>query len=198
MTTYTMISQDDIDAMGGPSLLGITGLMGSGKTTAADVLIGAGWHRVKFAAPLKAMIEALYASAGLSASEIARKIEGDLKEVPCDILNGKTPRHAMQTLGTEWGRELIDSDLWLSIAAARIVQLMALGHRVVVDDVRFENEGALIQSLGGLVLELRRGQRSSGHASESGVCANIIYDNSGSLDHLRGYMHHVFIDTRAD
>lgn len=180
------------------AILGISGLMGSGKSTAADVLVKAGWHRVKFAGPLKAMIESLYIGAGLSASEIARKIEGDLKEVPCDILGGKTPRYAMQTLGSEWGRDLIDRDLWIGVAAARAVQLMALGHSVVIDDVRFENEAETIRNLGGLILEIRRGDRQVGHASECGVDGNIIYENHASIDHLRGFMYHVFLDKHAD
>ena len=37
-------------------------------------------------------------------------IEGALKEVPCELLGGKTPRYAMQTLGTEWGRDTDQQD----------------------------------------------------------------------------------------
>jgi hypothetical protein len=51
------------------------------------------WRQVKFAGPLKSMCMAL----GLTEAHI----EGHLKEVPCELLCGQTPRHAMQTLGTE-------------------------------------------------------------------------------------------------
>ena len=42
----------------GPSVLGITGRAGSGKTTAADYLVSNGWRRVKMAGPLKDMMRA--------------------------------------------------------------------------------------------------------------------------------------------
>ena len=87
-----------------PGLLGIHGKAGSGKSTAAQVLIDGGFKRVKFADPLKNMLRAI----GLT----DQHIEGDLKEVPCDMLLGQTPRHAMQTLGTEWGRGCIGGEFW--------------------------------------------------------------------------------------
>jgi hypothetical protein len=78
-------------------LIALTGYAGSGKSTLADILACEhGFTVVKFAGPLKAMLRAL----GLD----EREIEGDLKEQPCQLLAGHTPRRAMQTLGTEWGR----------------------------------------------------------------------------------------------
>ncbi len=43
------------------------------------------------------------------------KIEGSLKAKPCSLLAGKTPRHAMQTLGTEWGRNCIGDGFWINL-----------------------------------------------------------------------------------
>lgn len=167
------------------SLLGITGKAGSGKSTAAQVLLDAGWTRIKFADPLKDMIRAI----GLD----DRHIEGHLKEVPCELLRGKTPRHAMQTLGTEWGRECIAHDFWIAIAKRRIALAMAAGLNVVVDDVRFENEADVIRELGGMVLGLERGDGAGFHVSESGVRPDIRYQNAGTLEELRGYMRYVFL-----
>jgi len=180
-----MISQDDIEAMRGPSLLGISGRIGSGKSEAAKTLIDGGWVNIKMAGPLKDMLRAI----GLT----DRHIEGDLKEVPCDILGGQTPRHAMKTLGKEWGRECIHPDLWTILARARIVTALAAGCNVVVDDVRFENEAALIRDLGGLVLGIDRGGQSGGHVSEGGIMPDILYKNTGTLAELRGYVQYVFM-----
>ena len=74
-------------------IIGLTGLgRKSGKSTAASVPVssstGSPQDRVSFAGPLKAMMAAL----GLSSEQI----DGSLKETPCDLLCGKTPRQAMQ------------------------------------------------------------------------------------------------------
>jgi hypothetical protein len=180
-----VISQHDIDAMSGPHLVGITGRAGSGKSAASDALVEAGWVRMKFASPLKDMLRAI----GLT----DQHIEGDLKEVPCDLLCGQTPRHAMITLGTEWGREMIGGNFWMNIAANRIATAMAAGINVVVDDVRFDNEADLIKRLGGVVLSLERDSvLAIDHKSEAGVTADMIYRNDGSAAELRGYMISVF------
>lgn len=167
------------------SLLGITGKAGSGKSKAAQALLDAGWTRIKFADPLKDMLRVV----GLD----DRHIEGNLKEVPCDILRGKTPRHAMQTLGTEWGRECIDQDFWVALARRRIALAMAAGLNVVVDDVRFENEADAIRELGGMVIGLNRGEGAGLHVSESGIKADLTYENSGSVAELIGYVRYVFL-----
>jgi len=180
-----MISQHDIDAMSGPHLVGITGRAGSGKSAASDALVETGWIKMKFASPLKDMLRAI----GLT----DQHIEGDLKEVPCDLLCGQTPRFAMLKLGTEWGRDTIGGDLWINIAAHRIATALAAGMSVVVDDVRFDNEAELIRRLGGVVLGLERDNvLTIDHKSEAGVTADLIYRNDGSAAELRGYMISVF------
>ena len=81
-------------------------------------------------------------------------IEGKLKELPCDLLCGKTPRFAMQTLGTEWGRDIIGGDLWGAMWQHKAQAMMDSGQLVVTDDVRFFNEGQRIKSMGGIVISL--------------------------------------------
>lgn len=149
-----------------PRIVAFTGPAGSGKSTAADYLVGKGYTRVKFAAPLKAMCHAI----GLT----VRHIEGDLKQEPCDLLQGKTPRHAMQTLGTEWGRDCLGPNFWIDLWAAE-----ACRHpRVVCDDCRFENEAASIRDLGGIVVRLEgRGGIQGGHVSEAGVKPDVVIAN---------------------
>lgn len=180
-----MLTQEQIDNWNTPRLVGITGKAGSGKSTAADFLVQNGWMRIKMAGPLKDMLRVL----GLT----DRHIEGDLKEVPCDLLGGQTPRHAMITLGTEWGRQMIANDLWVNAARARIEAVLREGRNVVVDDVRFENEAEVIRKLGGKVLEIRRGSGVViNHESEQGVAPDMTCYNEGSLAELRGYMAYVF------
>lgn len=63
------------------TLIAFTGRMGAGKSFAAGVLAAAGFRRTKFAGPLKSMLAALHADAGLNAEQSRARIEGALKEV---------------------------------------------------------------------------------------------------------------------
>lgn len=144
------------------TLIAFTGLAGSGKSTAATFLVREyGFTRIRFAGPLKDMMRAL----GLN----EREIEGDLKEKPCELLGGKTPRYAMQTVGTEWGRDLIAPDLWIRAFNAALAKVPA-GVPVVVDDCRFPNEAEAIRAAGGVLVRIERagaGSGAAGHSSET-------------------------------
>ena len=129
------------------SLIAFCGRAGAGKSYAASYLCSAhGYERVRFAGPLKAMMIAF----GLT----ERQVDGDEKEVPCGLLGGQTPRHAMQTLGTEWGREMIDRDLWLRAWEHKVAPILLAGGRVVVDDCRFVNEASVVWAAGGKLIHL--------------------------------------------
>lgn len=132
-------------------LIALTGAKGSGKSTVAEELVAThGFVRMRLADSLKAMLRTI----GLTEAQI----EGDEKELPCALLGGKTPRHAMQTLGTEWGRNLIHAELWSNILRTQLVGLMLSRPdiRVVVDDCRFPSEHAMLRGLGAEVWRLRR------------------------------------------
>lgn len=133
-----------------PRLVGLIGRKGAGKDTAADLLLSRGYQNVKFAGALKDMIRCVLAYQGVDATTIERMIEGDLKEVPTDYLAGRTPRYAMQTLGTEWGRKLIGEDFWVGATLLRIKAFLTDNREVVVTDVRFHNEMDEIEEEGGV------------------------------------------------
>ncbi len=163
-------------------VIGLTGLMNSGKSTVADYLIThRDFVRLKFAHGLKEMVRSL----GVTDDEI----EGVLKEMPCDRLNGRTPRFAMQTLGTEWGRTYMGQDFWVNLLIQKAHD-MEFGTNIVIDDCRFPNEAVAIQrDLQGKVWKLVRGMQplGVGHASEreqAYVNADCIVMNNGSLDNL--------------
>lgn len=162
-----------------PRVIAFTGLAGSGKSTAADVLHARGYWRVKFAGPLKAMMRAI----GLSDAEI----EGGLKEVPCARLAGRTPRYAMQTIGTDWGRDMIGPTLWTGLWLAEAKAVLADGGAVVCDDCRFPNEVEVVRSIGGVVIRVEgRGGIAGGHASEAQTFdPDAVINNTGSEDQLR-------------
>ena len=83
-------------------LIGLCGLPRNGKGTVAEHLRDAhGFKHTKFTGPLKAMLDVFLASAGVDFETRERMIEGDLKETPQPFMGNKTPRWAMQSLGTE-------------------------------------------------------------------------------------------------
>lgn len=128
-----------------PKLIGLLGRKGSGKDTAALTLLAQGYQNVKFAGALKDMLRCLLAYQGVDAETVERMVEGGLKEVPTPYLAGQEPRWAMQTLGTEWGRKLIATDLWVGTAIRR-----AGDHKTVITDVRFPNEMDAVVQAGGV------------------------------------------------
>lgn len=143
------------------TIIAFTGLAGSGKSTAAAHLVSKGFTRIRFAGPLKAMMAAL----GLTQEQI----EGSEKETPCSLLGGKTPRHAMQTIGTEWGRDLIAPDLWIRAFNVALAKVPA-GVPVVIDDCRFPNEAEVVATAGGVLVRIERpGAGATGHSSEAHV-----------------------------
>ncbi|TIN83075.1 deoxynucleotide monophosphate kinase [Mesorhizobium sp.] len=163
-----------------PLVVALSGAAGSGKSTAAQYLVERhGYTRVRFAGPLKAAMAAL----GLS----ERHIEGDLKEEPCDLLCGKTPRYAMQTIGTQWGRDIIGEDFWIGLWRNAANTVIEAGGRVVVDDCRFPNEAAAVRRMGGDIYRLAgRGGIAGGHESERmDFTADVHIDNSGTVAELR-------------
>lgn len=178
-------------------VVAFTGPMGAGKSTAARLMCERlGYAPTKFAGPLKDMMRAFYATAGLEPVEAERRIEGDLKEAPDDLLEGRTPRHAMQTLGTEWGRELIAPTLWISAWSRGAAVRIAAGERLVVDDARFENEAAAVRSLGGVVVELvGRGAWGGSHKSEAGVRPDFTIDNTRDAEALACGLIYIFGST---
>ena len=162
-------------------IIAITGLKGSGKTEISKQLISHyGFGRISFADPLKEMLRIM----GLSYEQLW----GQEKEVPSELLGNKTPRHAMQTLGTEWGRYQIDIDLWSRVWVERVKH--SPNARTVVDDMRFRNEATLIKNLGGhIILVERPGQESEDRHSSETEISTILHDfkiiNDGSIFMLK-------------
>lgn len=168
LTTIKRIHDDAPSLVPGMprTIIGFTGAIGSGKSSAANFLISQrGFSRGKFANGLKEMLRTLLSYRGADASLIERMIEGDLKEVATPYLNGKTPRRAMETLGTEWGRQCIDTNLWVETE----LQAKAGAPLLVFDDVRYLNEAEAIKSQGGAVVRIVRPgkEAKTGHSSDA-------------------------------
>lgn len=143
----------------------------SGKSTLAMAMGPLSYNRVRFAGPIKAMLAALLFNAGVELELVERMLDGDLKETPSSYLQGKSPRHAMQTLGSEWGRNCLGSGLWVSAAIAEANNLRKRGLGVVIDDCRYENEADAITAAGGILVKVVRSGavRCTEHSSEGAL-----------------------------
>jgi len=157
-------------------IIAFTGPKGCGKSSASKYLIKKGFVRHYFAKPLKEMIKCL----GLTEEHVNGST--DFKEAPCKELCGKSPRWGMQSLGTEWGRELIHPNLWANAWA----NTMPKAH-VTCDDLRFPNELKLLREKGGIIINIVRENCNYDKSHES-EAHELPYDyqitNSGSMEDM--------------
>lgn len=173
-------------------LIGLSGAAGSGKSTAAQYLQDAHhYQRRRFAQPLKDALRRILQGALVDDNTIERMIEGDLKETPATVLLGKTPREAMQTLGTEWGRHCIGDDFWVNLMR-HALDTSKRGSLIVIEDVRFDNEAALIRAYGGKIIRMEgRGGITGVHVSEKGVEPDLTCYNGGSITETHRWFDYV-------
>jgi hypothetical protein len=156
----------------------------SGKSTVANYLCHHhGYVRVPFASTLKDMAAVLLRDLGVMDTDALLSDKKHLKVADLDGIDpalapalGFTVRHLCQTLGTEWGRQCLHTDIWTTVWQAKTDRLVRAGVLVVVDDMRFPNEYEQIKAMGG---ETWRITRPSLVADESVV----KHASEGSLDH---------------
>ena len=144
-------------------IIGLVGLIGSGKGTVANMFVERGCVEDSFAAPLK----------DLSASIFGwprDMMEGDTIESrdfreTADLYWGRklgipnfTPRLALQLLGTDVLRTHFDPNIWLHSLEYRIRKQNEDAPCTVVSDARFKNELDLIKEMGGVVIWVQRGE----------------------------------------
>lgn len=164
-------------------LIGLCGPAGCGKDTVARHMSNCGFHRYTLAAAMKQGLEVML---GVPLSVWDDRVA---KEQVIPWI-GKSPRQLAQTLGTEWGRNMIQQDLWIRRMLREWDQVrVSTSPRMVVTDVRFDNEAQAIISAGGTVWRVERENVApvSEHVSEKGVAPALIegsVKNFGSLDQL--------------
>lgn len=160
-------------------LVAFTGPMGCGKSTAAGYLAYYGWQVASFASPLKRAAKDIFHLTEEQVATLAGKQAFDERW-------NMTSREILQKFGTEAMRETFPG-VWV-----KSLELALAKHRhldVVIDDLRFPDEEAMVRRLRGLVIHIRGraadivGEYSS-HQSERGLAVqlgDLVFNNSGSL-----------------
>jgi hypothetical protein len=137
----------------GVKIVGLTGAAGSGKDTAALALISRRqFMRVAFADPIRCILLALNPIIAPGPFFLARAV----RELGWDKAKRQYSeiRRYMQALG-EAGRETLGEDVWIRRAAQTVAVARQHGTaRIVITDVRYENEAEWIESIGGYVLRI--------------------------------------------
>lgn len=160
-------------------IIGLTGAAGCGKDTVArHLMVDPSWSKYAMATPLKTGLSVMF---NIPYKDIENPT---LKNSP-NYKFGRSIRYMAQTLGTEWGRNLIADDVWVQLAKENITNILRDGtSNVVITDCRFDNEAELVHDLGGIVIKIERSYNphtsyvvSGGaiaHSSESGISFDKI------------------------
>lgn len=170
-----------------PLIIALTGRKYSGKDSAARYLCRRyGFAQVAFADPIKELGEVLCEHACVDHDVLYNPL---FKERPVVGLCGVTPRRLMQTLGESL--RTLHPDFFVELLERRvgIPQAAPVHDRIVVSDVRYDNEATWARRQGGIVVQLVREQAlvHDAHSSEAGVAlqhVSHVIDNGGTLGQL--------------
>jgi len=189
-------------------IIGICGLIGAGKDTAADYLVNFHeFRRESFAGTLKDAVASVFGwdrEMLEGRTKTAREWREQIDPWWSERLNmpNLTPRLVLQLWGTEVCRKAFHDDIWIASVENKLRQTK---DNIVISDCRFPNEIASIRNAGGRVIRIARGADPDWfslakvnvdemrklypkvHASEYSWAAtdfDMVIDNNGSIEDL--------------
>lgn len=190
-------------------IIGVLGLIGSGKDTVGNILTEYSFQKISFAKKLKDTLSVMFGWP-------RHLLEGDteesrkFRETEDTFWSKKlgkpiTPRYMMQNFGTEIVRSSLHSQYWVFSLEKSLQKEV----NYVVTDARFKNEIEWLKSQNAFIIEVRRGilphwysvalqanngntkaldfMKSNVHMSEwdwIGTDVDFLIENDGSIDEL--------------
>jgi hypothetical protein len=142
-------------------IIGVCGLIGSGKGTVADILVEShGFRKLSFADSLKDGVAAMF-DWPRSMLEGDTSASREWREQPDTFWSEEmgypvTPRYVLQKVGTECMRQGLFDGIWVSRTKQKLQRNSY--QDFVIPDVRFPNEIKMIQNQGGIVVQVQRGE----------------------------------------
>ena len=176
-------------------IIGICGLIGSGKGTVADILVDYhNFQKISFADKLKDGVAQVFGwdrallEGDTDRSRLWREKVDEFwtKETGREI----TPRLVLQEFGTDCMRMGFYDGIWVSLVKKHMLDNPHINY--VIPDVRFPNEMKMIRELEGEVWQVRRGENPEWFGS-------AIIDNTTGSNLMENYDVHAsewkWIDT---
>jgi hypothetical protein len=167
-------------AVGKIRMIGIAGKAGAGKSALADYISARYGAKVMAVAdPIKAILNAIFGF------PVSAWDDRKWKETAQPMI-GHSPRVLAQSLGTDWGRALVE-DIWISKLVAKWRQSEAA--LTCVPDIRFDNEAVFLMRNGGMIIKVEREgvPDVAGHSSEVGIQDQLVHltiQNNGTIEEL--------------
>lgn len=166
-----------------PPIIGLVGRKRAGKDSVADILVHHyGYNRIAFADKVRDVCKIVF-----ELTDDQLTID-EFKEQPIEHWPFETPRALMQKVGTECFRT-VWPDVWLEAVKREIDKNPE--ERIVITDVRFENELLVSRARGGVNIRIdaaeRLGPASDTHASEALADQLLVQhtiDNNGDIHNL--------------
>lgn len=185
-------------------VIGVIGKAGAGKDTLYEHIVslapsaGLTVHREKFAYPL---IDIVSTMSGIFNPEYSHRDLFELRDFKENFelfpseYPFSTPRQALQYVGTEMMRNMVNENIWIDLMRKRLLRYFK-DDLVIITDCRFPNELDFINSIGNSVYvnrESRDGfylpqfehssENLAGNLSSSQVSA-ILHNNASLVEYL--------------
>ena len=120
---------------------------------------GVEWREFSMADPLKrvcALIFDIPYHVLLAQTPETRVTREKILSPPQSVCGRVTGRYCLEYFGTDVMRNQFDSDIWIKILKREAKSAVLRNERVVIPDIRFPNEGKLIDELNGTLLTIHR------------------------------------------
>jgi dephospho-CoA kinase len=172
------------------SLICIIGNIGSGKSTASDILKKYGYQEITFANPVKEIGLIL----GFDYNDLYGSQEDKLK---INEFWGVSGREFMQKFATNIMRNELHNHInmimdgktiWVRLCEKKIIQMLKENKKILISDGRFPDEINMIKQYNGVIVKIDRNtSHNLEHESESYISKikyDKIIDNNDTLDDL--------------